>query len=862
MEGMMNIEKLTVKSQEVLQKAVELASALKHQQIESDHLLYALLKDEDSPVQVVLQNAAIAQNQLLAALEKAFQKKPQVEGHAQPYLANNMHQVFEAAKKFSQEFKDQYIALEHLFLALCQENTLLRETLRAQQMDIKGMKKNFQQMRGSQQANDAFAESKYQALEKYAHNLTASAQKGELDPVIGRDNEIRRVIQVLSRRTKNNPVLIGEPGVGKTALAEGLAQRIYLGDVPEGLKKKQVMSLDMGALVAGTKYRGEFEDRLKAVLKDIESKNGEIILFIDELHTIVGAGKTEGAMDASNMLKPALARGTLRCIGATTLDEYRKHIEKDAALERRFQPVIVEEPSLEDTITILRGLKERYEIHHGVRIQDGAIIAAATLSQRYITDRFLPDKAIDLIDEAASAIRIDIDSLPHELDTSNRRIRQLEIERQALKKEKDEASKERLEKLEQELENRQEKNRSLQAKWKREKDAISAIRAIKAEIEQAKVLEAQYEKEGNLQRVAEIRYGQLVELEKKLQDNNAALAEIQKNESLLKEEVDEQDIAAVVSRWTKIPLSKLMEGETEKLMHLEQYLHKRVVGQEDAISLIASCLRRARTGLHDPLRPLGSFLFVGPTGVGKTELAKSLAALLFNDEHALIRIDMSEYMEKHSVSRLFGAPPGYVGYDEGGQLTESVRRRPYSVVLFDEIEKAHQDVFNALLQILDEGHLTDNQGRRVNFKNTIIIMTSNIGSDMILELNGMDAIKASIQSALAEKFRPEFLNRIDETIVFHRLEQGHMIQILDILLGQMNQRLQAKGRSVVLTDTAKEWLAQKGYNPAYGARPLKRIVQKMVENPLAMKMLQGEFAEGQQVEIGCHNEEELVFSFH
>ncbi|MCD4780174.1 MAG: ATP-dependent chaperone ClpB [Candidatus Omnitrophica bacterium] len=859
---MINFEKLTAKSKSSVQKAMELAAALKHQQIESNHLLYAILKDDDSPVLGVLEKMDVALDSLRASLEETFQKKSQVEGQYQPYISNSLNQVFQSSQKISQDFKDHFIALEHLFLALCQENDLLKKELKSNNIDFLKIKESFKQMRGAQQANDEFAESKYQALEKYAHNLTKSAQKGELDPVIGRDNEIRRVIQVLSRRKKNNPVLIGEPGVGKTALAEGLAQRIYLGDVPEGLKKKQVMSLDMGALVAGTKYRGEFEDRLKAVLKEIEARDGDIILFIDELHMIVGAGKTEGAMDASNMLKPALARGTLRCIGATTLDEYRKHIEKDAALERRFQPVVIEEPSLEDTITILRGLKERYEIHHGVRIQDGAIIAAATLSQRYITDRFLPDKAIDLIDEAASAIRIDIDSMPHELDKSNRRIRQLEIERQALKKEKDKASKDRLKKLEEELENIQEKNRALHMKWKREKDAISSIRYIKTEIEQARVLESQYEKEGNLERVAEIRYGKLIELEKKLERDNEALARIQKKEALLKEEVDDQDIAAVVSRWTKIPLSKLMEGETQKLMHLEEYLHKRVVGQDDAIGLIAACLRRARTGLHDPRRPLGSFLFVGPTGVGKTESAKSLASLLFNDEHALIRIDMSEYMEKHSVSRLFGAPPGYVGYDEGGQLTESVRRKPYSVVLFDEIEKAHQDVFNALLQILDEGHLTDNHGRRINFKNTIIIMTSNIGSDIILELDNMEEINASIQSALAGKFRPEFLNRIDETIVFHRLEKQHMIEILDILLKQINQRLQVKNRLIKLTEEAREWIAQKGYNPAYGARPLKRLVQKIIENPLAMKILKGDFPEGKKIEIGCDDKAELVFKLY
>ncbi len=847
----MTLDKFTTKSQESLQQAVQLAQEQRHQQVDIEHLMIALLDDPQGVSATLLSRLGVAPTEVKNLCQAEISRRPNVEGQA-PFLSQRLNGVLMEAQKQADRMQDDYVAQEHLLLAVVkEESNAAAQFLRKHGIREGDFLSILKSVRGGQKVTDQNSEERYQALEKYARDLTELASQGKLDPVIGRDEEIRRIIQVLSRRTKNNPVLIGDPGVGKTAIVEGLAQRIFEGDVPEGLKNKKLMSLDIGALIAGAKFRGEFEERLKAVLKDVESKNGEIVLFIDELHTIVGAGKADGAMDAGNLLKPALARGLLRCVGATTLDEYRQYIEKDAALERRFQPIVVSQPSVEDTIAILRGLKERYEVHHGVRIQDAALIAAATMSDRYITERFLPDKAIDLIDEAASRLRIEIDSMPQELDVIERRIRQLEIERQALKKEKDEASKERLQKLDEELVQLKEVQKALRVRWQGEKDAIERIQKIKAEVEDLKHKSAQFEKQGDLGRVAEIRYGKLIELEKQLQAQNEHLLRIQQAGSLLKEEVDEEDIAQIVSKWTKIPLSKLMEGETEKLIHIEESLRSRVVGQEDAIELVSASIRRSRTGLSDPKRPLGSFLFVGPTGVGKTELARSLAWFLFDDPEALVRIDMTEYMEKHSVSRLIGAPPGYVGYDEGGQLTEAVRRRPYSVVLLDEIEKAHADVFNVLLQILDDGRLTDGQGRVVNFKNTIIIMTSNIGSEDIMNLQDRAAIQKQIQESLKRHFRPEFLNRVDEMIVFNRLEKTGLIHIVDIQLAELQKRLDARGIEMDVSPEAKEWLVERGFDPAYGARPLKRVIQKHVQDKIALALLNGSVGENQRVSVVC-----------
>ncbi|MDW8103959.1 MAG: ATP-dependent chaperone ClpB [Armatimonadota bacterium] len=859
----MRLDRLTLRAQEAVQQAQSIAERMNHQNIDAEHLLLALIDQTESIVPTVLQKLGVQLPLLRRYVEAELKKLPQVHGASvASYITPRFKQVMDKAFEEAERLKDEYVSTEHLLMALVEDTSgPAGRLLKQAGVTPDSLYQALMEIRGGHRVTDQNPEEKYQALERYGRDLTDLARKGKLDPVIGRDEEIRRVIQVLSRRTKNNPVLIGEPGVGKTAIVEGLAQRIVAGDVPEGLKNKRVWQMDLGAMVAGTKYRGEFEDRLKAVMREIQAAEGQIIVFIDEIHTLVGAGAAEGAIDAANMLKPMLARGELRCVGATTLDEYRKHIEKDPALERRFQPILVTEPDVDDTIAILRGLKERYEVHHGVRITDSAIVAAATLSHRYISDRFLPDKAIDLIDEAASRLRMEIDSMPTEIDEIERRIRQLEIEREALRKEDDPASKERLAKLEAEIANLREESNRLKAHWQQEKEVITNIRRIKEQIEQARVQEQAAEREGDLARAAELRYGVILSLQKGLDAETKRLEELQKHMKLLKEEVDADDIAEVVSKWTGIPVSRLMEGEMQKLLHMEERLRQRVVGQDHAIEAVSNAVRRARAGLQDPNRPIGSFMFLGPTGVGKTELARALAEFLFDDERAMIRLDMSEYMEKHSVARLIGAPPGYVGYEEGGQLTEAVRRRPYSVILLDEIEKAHPDVFNVLLQVLDDGRLTDGKGRTVDFKNTVLIMTSNLGSQYLAENAFLDMREARMQvlEAVRAHFRPEFLNRIDEIIVFNPLSVQEIKQIVDIQIRLLQRRLEEKHIGLTITDAAKEVLAAEGFDPVYGARPLKRVLQKRVMDTIAMKLLAGEFAEGDHVVVDAQNGE-LVFS--
>ncbi len=860
----MQLDKFTLKSQEAIQTAHNIAQNKGNQELQPEHLLKAILEQPEGVVVPVLQKMGVEPSVVLSETNQLIDKLPQVSGAGagQTYASQAFRNLLDQAFKIATNMQDEYVSQEHLFLAMLADSSLAVTAMLARLgITEQAFLQALTTVRGNQRVTDPYPEDKYQALEKYARNLTDMARQGKLDPVIGRDEEIRRIIQVLSRRTKNNPVLIGEPGVGKTAIVEGLAQRIVNGDIPATLEGKQVIALDLGALVAGAKYRGEFEDRLKAVLKEVEKRAGEIILFIDEIHTLVGAGAAEGSMDASNMLKPALARGELHCVGATTLDEYRKYIEKDPALERRFQPILVQEPSEEDTIAILRGIKEKYEVHHGVRIQDSATVAAVTLSSRYITDRFLPDKAIDLIDEAASRLRIEIDSMPTEIDELDRRRIKMEIEMEALKKEKDEASRERLEKLKKELADLNDRLNAMKGQWQLEKDVIQRIRQIKTQIDEAHMEEQQAERAGDLSKVAEIRYGKIVELEKKLEEENRKLEEIQKNHKMLKEEVSAEDVAAVVAKWTGIPVDKLLEGEKEKLVHAEEELSKRVIGQKEAIRSVANAVRRARAGLQDPDRPLGSFIFLGPTGVGKTELARSLAEFLFDSEHAMIRIDMSEYMEKHSVARLIGAPPGYVGYDEGGMLTEAVRRRPYSVILLDEIEKAHPDVFNVLLQVLDDGRMTDGKGRTVDFKNTILIMTSNLGSHIIMELGQTDPeeMHRQIEELLHRQFKPEFLNRVDEIITFHGLTREDLMQIVDIQIGRMQKRLRDRKYTIELTRAAKEFLVETGYDPNFGARPLKRAIQRYIEDPLALEILEGNFKEGDHIIVDKGLDNKLVF---